>query len=146
MRDSRRVFARQMTLESARRAEVFPLLLEDVRAARAETKVLLQALELGTPPLGNLREARARCEKVAAQLDENHRLMSMELRAKLSAFVRGLEEAHSELTLCCMLGVEDASGERALARARRTVQVESARLEASIRAEMAALVLSRPGC
>jgi len=124
-----------------RRALVFQRLLEEVRLARAESRVLVASATAAAPPWTSLTTTRSCCDRLHVGLTENEPMMGRVLVGKVEALLSSLEEAISEVTLCSLLGPEDESARGALDRARRTVELDSARLESAIRAEMATLMM-----
>lgn len=130
-----------MSLQGARRAEVFQRTLEDVRRARADAMVLV---DRPTPPapdmLRAVRHTQAGYQGLAHRVDENHLIMGRELTEALRSYLSLLDAGLSELVLGQLLGLDDDIGRGALGRARRAITEEAQQLEAAIRRKMAVLL------
>lgn len=125
----------------AERAAVFQRVLEDLRRARAQSRVLAAAVDAPEPPWASLVQTRSHCERLHSGLAESEPVMGQALSGKVENLLCRLEEALFEMTLCSLLGPGDESGRGALGRARRALELDTAHLERAIRADMASQMM-----
>jgi hypothetical protein len=135
------MFGTQMTLETARRVEVFERLLVLLGQVRKASEVLIAT---GFKPNSEwpvrLLAGQVRGETLLKAVDENRLILGRELEQHLLRLAEVLEEGRHEFVLATELGSTDPRAMLAMERANHSIAEVARDLEVRARRRMIALI------